>query len=145
MPIERSADVTWNGDLKTGSGEVRAGSGSFTFRVSFPKRFEAEPGTNPEELIAAAHAVCYSMAFANVLAKAGNPPERLRTRSTVSLDTGGPGPRITRSALLVEGRVPGLESGEFTRLAEEAERACPVSNALRGGLEITLEATLAAI
>ncbi|MFN2431510.1 MAG: OsmC family protein [Gemmatimonadota bacterium] len=144
MATERHADVTWRGDLKDGSGEVRAGSGSFEFQVSFGKRFGDDPGTNPEELIAAAHAVCYSMALANTLAKAGKPPTSLRTRASVSLDTSGAGPRISRSALRVRARVDGLEDAGFQGIAEEAERGCPVSNALRGGLEITLDATLEA-
>lgn len=142
MSIDRQADVTWNGDLRSGSGDVRSASGSFSFDASFGRRFEAEPGTNPEELIAAAHALCYSMALANTLAKAGTPPTRLETRSVVSLETGGEGPRISRSALTVEAQVEGLDRERFLQLAREAERACPVSNALRGGLEIPLDARL---
>jgi osmotically inducible protein OsmC len=141
MTIDRQADVSWNGDLKTGSGEVKAGSGSFDFKVSFGKRFEAEPGTNPEELIAAAHAVCYSMALANTLDKAGNPPRRLQTRAVVSLDTRG-APTITRSAITVEGEVPGIDEERFREIADQAERLCPVSNALRGSMQITLDTKL---
>lgn len=143
MAIERRADVTWNGDLKSGSGRVRAGSGSFSFDVSFGRRFESDPGTNPEELIAAAHAVCYSMALANTLAKKGTPPTRLTTRAVVSLETAGAGPRISRSQLSVDGEVEGIDESAFRGAAEEAERLCPVSNALRGGTEITLAARLA--
>lgn len=143
MAIERRADVTWNGDLKSGSGETRAGSGSFTFPVTFGRRFGSDAGTNPEELIAAAHAVCYSMALANTLAQAGHPPTRLETRSVVALDTSGAGPRITRSDLTVRGTVQGLDANGFRRIAEQAERACPVSNALRNNLEIRLDASLA--
>ena len=143
MAIERHADAVWNGDLKSGSGEIRAGSGSFRFDVSFGRRFESDPGTNPEELIAAAHAVCYCMALANTLAQRGTPPRRLRARSTVTLETGAGGARITRSALDVEGDVEGLSAADFRAIAEEGERACPVSNALRAGLEIALEARLA--
>jgi osmotically inducible protein OsmC len=142
MPIERSAEAIWQGDLKEGRGKVKAGSGSFDFEVTFGRRFGQDPGTNPEELIAAAHAVCYAMALANTLAKKGKPPTRLRTRSVVSLDAGAGGARITRSALSVEGEVEGLSAGEFRQVAEEGEKGCPVSNALRGGLEITLDARL---
>jgi osmotically inducible protein OsmC len=140
MAIDRTAEATWEGDLKGGSGRVEAGSGSFRFDVSFGRRFGEDPGTNPEELIAAAHAVCYAMALANTLANEGKPPRRLRTRAVVSLDTAAGGPRITRSALRVEGEVQGADAAEFRRLAGDGERACPVSNALRSGIEVTLEA-----
>ncbi len=143
MANDRRADVTWSGDLKTGSGKVRVGSGSFTFDVSFGRRFAEDPGTNPEELIAAAHAVCYSMALANTLAKSGTPPTRLETSATVSMRADGASVTITRSALRVTGEVEGLDAAGFRRVAEEAEKACPVSNALRGNLEIVLDARLA--
>jgi osmotically inducible protein OsmC len=143
MSTERHAEVIWIGDLRSGSGEVRAGSGSFSFDVSFGRRFERDPGTNPEELIAAAHAVCYSMALANTLARAGTPPTRLQTRSVVSLETGEAGPRISRSALTVRGEVDGIDGERFREVAQQAEQACPVSNVLRAGLEITLDAELA--
>ena len=96
-------------------------------------------GTNPEELIAAAHAACYSMAFANYLAGQGREPQEIRTRATITLDNGA----ITKMHLVTEGRVPGLDDAAFRRLADEAEKKCPVSNLLRNGLAITLDASLA--
>ena len=111
--------------------------------MSFGKRFADERGTNPEELIAAAHATCYAMALANTLAKEGHPPTRLNVSSQVSLDTSGGGAKISRSKLAVRGRVDGLDGEAFRKIAEQAEQACPVSNALRRNLEITLDASLA--
>jgi osmotically inducible protein OsmC len=140
---ERRAEVTWNGDLMSGSGTIeRVGSGSFApLAVSWAARTEDEPGgkTSPEELIAAAHASCFSMAFAGGLAKAGTPPERLETSARVTFV---PGTGITRIALEARGRVPGLDDDGFRAAAEAAKDGCPVSKALAGVPEITVEATL---
>ena len=142
MAAERRAEVTWNGDLLSGSGTIeRVGSGAFgPLDVSWTARTE-EPGgkTSPEELIAAAHASCFSMAFASGLAKAGTPPERLQTSATVTFV---PGTGITKSALTVRASVPGIDEDAFREAAEAAKVGCPVSQALAAVPEITLDATL---
>jgi lipoyl-dependent peroxiredoxin len=142
MAAERRAEVTWNGDLLSGSGTIeRVGSGAFgPLDVSWAARTE-EPGgkTSPEELIAAAHASCFSMAFASGLAKAGTPPERLQTSATVTFV---PGTGITKSALTVRAKVPGIDEEAFREQAAAAKTNCPVSQALRAVPEITLDATL---
>lgn len=144
MAAERHASVTWSGDLLSGSGTIdEVGSGTFgPLDVSWPARSEEQSGgkTSPEELIAAAHAACFSMALSNVLAKAGAPPEELKTSATVSFV---PGKGITKVALSVRGRVPGLDADGFAAAADDAKRNCPVSQALAGVPEITLDATLA--
>ena len=141
---ERHAEVTWNGDLTSGSGTVdRVGSGAFgPLDVSWPARAEEASGgkTSPEELIAAAHASCFSMALAGALARAGSAPERLQTSATVTFV---PGTGITKVALAVEGTVPGLDEAAFHEAAEGAKANCPVSKALTGVDEITLDARLA--
>ncbi|HZG35229.1 MAG TPA: OsmC family peroxiredoxin [Gaiellaceae bacterium] len=141
---ERHAEVTWNGDLTSGSGTVdRVGSGAFgPLDVSWPARAEEASGgkTSPEELIAAAHASCFSMALAGALARAGSAPERLQTSATVTFV---PGTGITKVALAVEGTVPGLDEAAFHEAAEGAKANCPVSKALAGVDEITLDARLA--
>ncbi|HXH87505.1 MAG TPA: OsmC family peroxiredoxin [Gaiellaceae bacterium] len=141
---DRRANVTWKGDLMSGSGTIdEVGSGAFgPLDVSWPARSEDVAGgkTSPEELIAAAHASCFAMAFANGLAKAGTPPEQLRTSANVTFV---PGTGITKIALTVEGRVPGLAEDAFVAAAEDAKQNCPVSQALAGVGEITLDARLA--
>ncbi|HSO01339.1 MAG TPA: OsmC family protein [Gaiellaceae bacterium] len=143
MATERRASVTWNGDLMYGSGTIdEVGSGAFgPLDVSWPARAEEASGgkTSPEELIAAAHASCFSMALSGGLAKAGTPPERLRTSATVTFV---PGTGITKIALEVRGSVPGLDSDGFREAAEAAKAGCPVSKALAGVPEITLDAGL---
>ncbi|HEX6997380.1 MAG TPA: OsmC family protein [Gammaproteobacteria bacterium] len=140
MAIERTATGTWRGSLKGGRGTIGSTSGVLRDTpFTFATRFENARGTNPEELIAAAHAACYSMAFANYLAGQGHEPEEIRTTATITLDN----LVITKMRLVTEGRVPGLDEAAFKRLADEAEKKCPVSNLLRNGLAITLEATLA--
>jgi lipoyl-dependent peroxiredoxin len=142
--IERSARVVWRGGLAQGSGTVSAGSGAVgELPVTWASRTERADGrTSPEELIAEAHAACYAMAFSNTLNEAGNPPERLEVDAVVSAELGDEGLRVTTSVLDVAGRVPGMDATEFERLAQEAERSCPVSNALRGNLEIRVNARL---
>ncbi|HEY8519808.1 MAG TPA: OsmC family protein [Gammaproteobacteria bacterium] len=140
MAIERTATGTWRGSLKGGRGTIGSASGVLRDTpFTFATRFENANGTNPEELIAAAHAACYSMAFANYLASQGHEPEEIRTTATITLDNLA----ITRMHLVTEGRVPGVDEATFKRLADEAEKKCPVSNLLRNGLAITLEAKLA--
>jgi osmotically inducible protein OsmC len=144
MAAERRASVTWNGDLLGGSGTIdEVGSGAFgPLDVSWAARSEEHSGgkTSPEELIAAAHASCISMALANGLAKAGTPPERLQTTAAVTFV---PGTGITKIALSIRGTVPGLDADGFRAAAEDAKANCPVSKALAGVPEITLDAQLA--
>jgi osmotically inducible protein OsmC len=138
--IQRTATGTWRGDLRAGDGQFGGASGVFSdVPFSFATRFENAPGTNPEELIAAAHAACFSMAFANYLSQQGHTPDEITTRATVSLENGTIGPMH----LETRGRVPGLDAETFQRMASEAEQKCPVSNLLRPGLDITLDAALA--
>jgi osmotically inducible protein OsmC len=139
--IERTAAGVWNGDLKSGNGKIDTPSSGVLQQApfTFATRFENAKGTNPEELIASAHAACFSMAFANYLGEQGHQPEEISTQATISLDGGV----INKMHLVATGRVPGLSADDFKRLAEEAEKKCPVSNLLRPGLEITLDASLA--
>jgi osmotically inducible protein OsmC len=139
MAIERTANGVWWGDLRGGKGQIDSTSGVFqAIPFTFATRFENAKGTNPEELIAAAHAGCFSMAFANYLTQQGHTPEEIRTQATITLDNGA----ITKMHLVTQGRVPGLDAADFSRLADEAEKKCPVSNLLRSGLTITLDASL---
>jgi osmotically inducible protein OsmC len=135
------ADATWEGDLMSGSGRVKIASGAFDeFPVSWASRAESQQGkTSPEELIAAAHAACFSMAFSNGLAKAGHKVEELNTTAEVAFV---PGTGITSVALSVRGRVKGIDDAEFQELAEAAKEGCPVSKALHGNVELKLEARL---
>ena len=142
--IERRAEVVWEGGLAHGSGVVTAGSGAVSeLPVTWASRTEAPDGkTSPEELIAQAHAACYAMAFSNTLAEAGNPPDRLTVSAVVSAELDDEGLRVAASDLTVTGRVPGMDPAQFERLAQDADRSCPVSNALRGNVEIRVEARL---
>jgi osmotically inducible protein OsmC len=143
MATERHADVTWHGSLIEGSGTIDSvGSGAFApLDVTWASRAEEPAGrTSPEELIAAAHASCFSMALAHGLAQAGTAPERLETSATVTFV---PGTGITRIALAVRGSVPGLDADGFREAAETAKANCPVSKALAGVPEIALDASLA--
>ena len=135
------ADATWEGDLMTGSGHVKPESGAFPeLPVSWASRAERQHGkTSPEELIAAAHASCYNMAFSNGLAKAGHKPERLNTRAEVEFV---PGTGITTITLSVRGHIHGIDEAEFKKLAEAAKEGCPVSQALKGNVKINLKAEL---
>jgi lipoyl-dependent peroxiredoxin len=142
MAAERRAEVTWAGDLTKGSGTIESvGSGAFgPLDVSWPARTE-DPGgnTSPEELIAAAHAACFSMAFSNALAQGGTPPESLSVSATVTFE---PGTGITKSVLDVQGNVPGIDEGRFRAAAEQAKENCPVSQALKGNVELELTTRL---
>ena len=142
--IERSAEAVWEGSLAQGSGRVSGGSGAVSdVPVTWGSRVERADGrTSPEELVAEAHAACYAMAFSHALAEAGHPPERLSVRAVVTAELGDAGLAITASELTVSGRVPGIDGDEFARLAEDADRGCPVSNALRGNLAIRVHASL---
>lgn len=141
MP-KRTAEAQWDGNLTEGNGRMAFGGGAFEGQYSFGSRFEEGEGTNPEELIAAAHAGCYSMQLSGVLGQAGHEPKSVSTTAKVSLDKDGDGFTITRSDLTTEVKVDGLDDGAFQEHAEEAKRICPVSRAL-GAIEIGLEAKLA--
>ena len=143
MATDRHAEVRWQGSLLDGSGTIESTtSGAFGgLGVTWKARSEDETGglTSPEELIAAAHAACFSMALSSGLSKDGNPPDELRTSATVTFQ---PGEGITRVALTVEGRVPGLDAAAFEQAAQTAKENCPVSKALAGVPEISLDARL---
>jgi lipoyl-dependent peroxiredoxin len=144
---DRQAHTVWEGSLFEGKGELEfVSSGIGRFPVTWASRVEKADGrTSPEELIAAAHASCYAMALSNTLAGDDTPPERLHVVATVSLDPKqGGGVEVTKSALEVTGTVPGLDQAGFQAAAERGEQACPISNALRGNLQITVTATLTA-
>jgi osmotically inducible protein OsmC len=140
--ITRHSDAEWLGGVKEGSGTVKLGSGAYEGPYSFRSRFESGTGTNPEELIAAAHAGCYSMALSAALTGAGHPPTRIHTTASVKLEQAGASFTITEIELETEGQVPGIDEATFRNFAEEAKRTCPVSKALAGP-HITLKARFA--
>jgi osmotically inducible protein OsmC len=142
MAAERRAEVSWFGDLMSGGGTIESvGSGAFgPLRVTWASRTEQPDGqTSPEELIAAAHASCFSMAFSHALAQAGTPPESLSVSATVTFV---PGTGITKAALDVQGVVPGIDEAAFQEAAEQAKDGCPVSGALKGNVELSVTARL---
>ncbi len=146
MSTTRRAEATWDGDLVAGSGLVSAvSSGVFTgLPVTWVSRTEDAGGrTSPEELVAAAHAACYSMALSYGLGGAGTPPTKLEVSATVTFEVGQGGPRVASSALTVLGEVPGLDADAFREAAEAAKDACPISQALQGNVALSVEATLA--
>jgi lipoyl-dependent peroxiredoxin len=138
----RNGSAVWKGDLKDGSGELTVGDGVFSGAYSFASRFEEGEGTNPEELIAAAHAACFSMALSNILAEAGHTPDSVSTTAKVQLRPVDGKPTIAEVTLEVEGAVPGLDEAAFLEHAEAAKVGCPVSRALAGNPEIVLDARL---
>src|SRR2546421_8027584 len=140
MPT-RNAEAVWEGDLKSGSGRVKLGSGAFEGKYSFATRFEEAPGTNPEELIGAAHAGCFSMALSAGLGKAGFAPKRVKTTAKVFLEKVAEGFAITKIQLNCEATVPGIDQAKFREQAEAAKKGCPVSKALTG-VNIELDAKL---
>ncbi|HET9441969.1 MAG TPA: OsmC family protein [Acidimicrobiales bacterium] len=131
MPI-RTADAQWEGALRDGSGTMRFGSGAYEGAYTYASRFEEGTGTNPEELIAAAHAGCFSMQFSALLDRAGHRPTRVRTSADVHLDNNGGGFSVTSIDLHTEGEVPGIDEATFLEVADEAKRTCPVSRLLTG-------------
>ena len=140
MPV-RSSSAVWNGNLLQGSGTMKLGSGAYEGKYSFPSRFESGQGTNPEELIAAAHAGCFSMALSATLGKAGFNPTRVATTAKVHLEKVGDGFSITKIELVTEAQIPGIDNATFQTNAEAAKKGCPVSKAL-AATEITLSAKL---
>ncbi len=146
MGITSTADVTWSGSLIEGSGSIDyVGSGAFSrMPITWAARTEDHNGkTSPEELIAAAHAACFSMAFSSRLAKNGTPAAKLSVKATVTFDKGDAGWGIASSAITVRGEVPGIDQAKFIELAEDAKQGCPVSQALKGNVALSVEATLA--
>ena len=146
MAAVRQASVSWSGDLPTGKGNV-SGSSSGAFRnleVSWPRRSEpeAQGKTSPEELLAASDASCYAMALSNGLGQAGTPPQSLEVTASVTFDRVGGGFKVVSSALEVRGRVPGASDAEFQKAAEAAKDGCPISQALKGNVELSVKATL---
>jgi lipoyl-dependent peroxiredoxin len=140
MPAKGKAQ--WKGDLKGGSGTFTAGD-SISGDYSYKSRFEDGPGANPEQLIGAAHAACFSMALSNMLAEAGSPPDSVDTEAVVTLRLVDGAPTITKIALTTVGQVPGIDEAAFQEHAAAAKAGCPVSRALAGVPEITLDASLA--
>ncbi|MGH6988215.1 MAG: OsmC family protein [Caulobacteraceae bacterium] len=141
--VERTAEAEWLGSVPGGSGTMELGSGAFKGAYSFASRFEDGKGTNPEELIGAAHAGCFSMALALALGQAGFEPRRIHTRAKVEIERVSDGFKITRIALDSEAKVAGIDAAAFQIQAEAAKKGCPVSRAL-AGVEIHLTARLAA-
>ena len=140
--MQAKGSAEWRGDLPSGTGTFTAGdsiSGGYTFK----SRFEDGPGSNPEQLIAAAHAACFSMALSNMLAQAGNPPDSVKTTATVTLRPVDGKPTITKIELVTVGRVPGMSQEAFVEHANAAKAGCPVSRALAAVQEITVDASLA--
>jgi lipoyl-dependent peroxiredoxin len=144
MATTSKASAVWEGVLRTGKGRFEAGSGAFRGDYSFATRFEGTKGTNPEELIAAAHAACLSMALAVGLEQAKTPATRISTTAACTIDKVGDGFRITSMRLEVRGKVPGIDQPTFQKAAEAAKEGCPVSQALKGNVRVELDAKLEA-
>lgn len=140
MPV-RKAEAVWEGDLPNGSGTMKMASGAYEGPYSFSSRFQEGSGTNPEELLAAAHAGCFSMAFSKGLTDAGHIPNRVHTTARVHLEKGESGFSVTRIELATEASVPGMEEGVFQKTAEAAKNNCPVSRLFKGA-EISVNAKL---
>jgi lipoyl-dependent peroxiredoxin len=142
MATEKTARATWEGDLVHGYGRVKTDSGSVDTGMSWSARAEEAQGASPEELIAAAHATCVSMALAAGLTREGTPPTRLETEATTSFDKVGDGFKLTSIRLTIRGEVEGIDGVAFLEAAEAAKDNCPVSQALKGNVEISLDASL---
>lgn len=140
MPTTK-AQAKWTGDLKSGSGKMKLASGAYEGSYTFKSRFEEGDGTNPEELIGAAHAGCYSMALSNLLDEAGFTPKSVETKAYVTLDSVNGDPQITTIKLTVNADVPEIDNDTFMKSAEAAKKGCPVSKAL-AGVNIQLDASL---
>ena len=145
MAVRRSATAQWQGDLMSGSGKVSTETDAVRdATVKWSSRAEqADKDTSPEELIAAAHATCISMALANMLAQAGNPPQQLETKATATFDKVGDGFRMTTMEISIRGQVEGMDADSFREAAEGAKENCPVSQALKGNVEVSVDASLA--
>jgi osmotically inducible protein OsmC len=143
MATEKTAKATWEGDLLHGSGHVATGTGSVDADMTWSARAEDVEGASPEELIAAAHAMCVSMALSAALARAGTPPARLETEARTAFDKVDDGFKMTSVRLTIRGEVDGMDDATFRTVAEDAKENCPVSQALKGNVEISLDASLA--
>ena len=140
----RTANALWEGSLREGRGQMALGSGAFEGEFTFKSRFEGDNGTNPEELVAAALAGCYSMQLSAVLGEGGNEAESIQTTAKVSMRTADEGPRISRIALTTTAKVPGVDEAAFREASTTAKQACLIARALAGVDEITLDASLEA-
>ncbi len=138
--LVRKSQAKWTGELKTGSGNIKLGSGAFEGKYSFTTRFEGAPGTNPEELLAAAHAGCFSMAFNLMLSMAGFNAEYVDTTVEVNMDKVGPGMGIVGAKIITKAKVPNISAAQFAEVAENAKQNCIISKAL--SIPMTLDATL---
>jgi len=143
MATEKTARATWEGDLLDGSGHVKTGSGSVEADMTWAARAQDVDGASPEELIAAAHATCVSMALAAGLSREGTPPQRLETQATTAFEQVGEGFKLTSVHITIRGEVDGIDDDGFRAAAEGAKENCPVSQALKGNVEISLDASLA--
>ncbi len=139
--LARTATVKWTGDVAHGRGDITTESGKVSTSYSYGTRFSGDPGTNPEELLAASHAACFTMATSAVLTRAGHPPTSLDTTATVHLERAGEGWKVPQIELAIAGVVPGISADEFATFAKAAEASCPISNALRA-VPISLRSTL---
>lgn len=137
-----TSTAIWKGTLPEGDGEFEADSGAFEGRYTAGTRFGDAPGTNPEELLAAAHAACFSMALANILAQGGHPADEIRTRAACTIEKTDDGPAVTRMRLEVRGLVPGAGADEFAEAAGAAKEGCPISKAIAGNVTVELDARL---
>ena len=143
MAFNRRAEAIWTGDVPSGGGDITFASGAIaTASYSFATRFGDKPGTNPEELLAASHAACYSMALTFFLGNQGHKSNKIDTKAICTVDQAGAGFKITRMHLHVTGDVPGLTKEQFAEFARQAESLCPISNAIRNNVEIVLETEL---
>lgn len=141
MAINKTASVVWTGDIKAGQGAISTESGALAdYRYGFAARFEGQKGSNPEELLAAAHAACFTMATAAALSKAGHVPERLETKARITLDKEGEGWAIKASHLTLEATISGIDDAAFQRIAADAKANCPLSKVIKA--DISLDATL---
>lgn len=139
---KHKSSAIWNGNLPEGNGKMTIGEKAWTGNFSFKSRFEDGTGTSPEELIAAAHAGCFSMAFSHALAEAGYKPESVETNAEATLSKGDDGFAISKLHLVAKGKIKDISEDDFQKIATEAKENCPVSKALKQGVEITLDASL---
>lgn len=142
MPT-RTSSAVWTGGLKSGNGRFVVGNKVFEGSYTFPSRFEEGPGTNPEELLAASHAACLSMALAAGLERAGTPAQEITTRASATLEKVGEAFRVTRMSLVVRGKVAGITAAVFQEAAQKAKDGCPISSALKNNVQLELDAQLA--
>ncbi len=142
--IQSKASANWQGTIKEGKGTISANSHAFdNLPYTYQTRFENKPGTNPEEMIAAAHAACFSMKLSGILTEAGHPPTHIHTEARVTMSISKNGPKVSRSHLITEATVPGIDNAQFQKFANQSKETCPISALLSPGLdEITMEARL---